>query len=81
MFNHPWEHAQLPSIQYFHLLLFKGFRELEEQRWLKNHNENLIELFGTKAMFLSRTGARKMMGSWQACHFVRNFDADLVGCV
>ena len=41
----------------------------------------LIEWFETKTTFLSRTGPRKMMGSWQARHFVQNFDADLVGWV
>ena len=57
------------------------FRKLEEQRGLKNHNKIKIEWFGTKTTFLSRTDPRKMMGSWQARHFVRNFDADLLGWV
>ena len=57
------------------------FRKLEEQRVVKDHNKIKIEWFATQTTFLSRTGPRKMMGSWQARHFVQNFDADLVGWV
>ena len=73
-------YARLLSQRPRHLMVV-CFRKLEEQRGLKNHNKIKIEWFGTKTTFLSRTGPRKMMGSWQARHFVQNFDADLVGWV
>ena len=56
-------------------------RSRSDEMVVKNHNKIKIEWFGTKTTFVSRTDPRKMMGSWQASHFVQNFDADLVGWV